>query len=68
MKKKPVCALLLTGSVLLTACAQPQVPYENASATAQDLAEYTEKASSEEWDICVEAAAECADAGAALSG
>lgn len=66
MKKKLVCALLLTGSVLLTACAQPQVPYENASATAPDLAEYTEKASSEEWDICVEAAAECADAGAAM--
>ena len=64
MKKKLVCALLLTGSVLLTACGQSLAPYQNTAATAPDSAEYYEEVPSSDWDICVEAAAECADTGA----
>ncbi|MBQ6322728.1 MAG: VWA domain-containing protein [Lachnospiraceae bacterium] len=63
MKKKVVCTLLLTGFILLTACGQTQVSFVTEPASAGDYAKSYEESASADWDVCVEAAEACPEAG-----
>lgn len=66
MKKKIVCTLLLTGTILMTACGQSRAAMDTAATNAGDYARDYEEAASADWDVCVEAAEASPEAGNAL--